>query len=33
MSYGESVRFASIAEKYVEGTLTDGISIQGNIDW
>ena len=32
MSYGESLRFASIAEKYVEGTLTDGISIQGNID-
>ena len=32
MSYGESLRFASIAEKYVEGTLTDGISIQGNLD-
>ena len=31
MSYGESLRFASIAEKYVEGTLTDGSALR-NID-
>ena len=31
-SYGESLRFASIAEKYVEGSLTDGINIRGNVD-
>ncbi|MDA0946362.1 MAG: hypothetical protein RLZZ314_1022 [Bacteroidota bacterium] len=31
-SLGESLRFASIAEKYLEGTLTDGITIQGNLD-
>lgn len=30
-SYGESLRFASLAERYVEGSLTDGINIQGNI--
>ena len=32
LSYGESLRFASIAERYVEGTLTDGINIRGNLD-
>ena len=32
VSYGESLRFASIAERYVEGTLTDGINIRGNLD-
>lgn len=32
LSYGESLRFASIGERYVEGTLTDGINIQGNVD-
>ena len=31
LSYGESLRFASLAERYVEGTLTDGINIRGNI--
>ena len=31
LSYGESLRFASIAEKYLQGTLTDGITIQGNL--
>ena len=31
VSYGESLRFASLAERYVEGTLTDGINIRGNL--
>ena len=31
LSYGESLRFASLAERYVEGTLTDGINIRGNL--
>ena len=32
MSYGESLRFASLAERYVEGSLGDNIDIIGNID-
>ena len=31
LSYGESLRFASIAEKYVVGSLSDGINIRGNL--
>ena len=31
-SYGESYRFASLAEKYFSTNLTDGIDIVGNID-
>jgi iron complex outermembrane receptor protein len=31
-SYGESYRFASLAEKYFTTSLTDGIDIVGNID-
>lgn len=31
-SYGESLRFASIAEKYVVGSLSAGINIRGNLD-
>lgn len=31
-SYGESLRFASIAEKYVVGSLSAGIAIRGNLD-
>ena len=31
-SYGESYRFASLAEKYFSTTLTDGIDIIGNLD-
>ena len=31
-SYGESYRFASLAEKYFSTTLTDGIDIVGNLD-
>ena len=31
-SYGQSYRFASLAEKYFEATLTDGIDIVGNVD-
>jgi iron complex outermembrane receptor protein len=32
LSYGESLRFASLAERYVEGSITDGVSIRGNLD-
>ena len=32
MSYGESLRFASLAERYVEGSLGDAIDIIGNVD-
>ena len=32
MSYGESLRFASLAERYVEGSLGDNIDIIGNLD-
>ena len=32
MSYGESLRFASLAERYVEGSLGDNIDIIGNVD-
>ena len=32
MSFGESLRFASLAERYVEGSLGDNIDIIGNID-
>ncbi len=31
-SYGESYRFASLAERYFSTTLTDGIDIVGNLD-
>jgi len=31
-SYGESLRFASLAERYVEGSLGDNIDIIGNVD-
>ena len=31
LSYGESLRFASIAEKYVVGSLSAGINIRGNL--
>ena len=31
MSYGESLRFASLAERYVEGSLGDNIDIVGNL--